>query len=129
VTALERKALISKQADASDGRAVALKATPKGGRVAQSWPSSFAPIVAGLSETEQEALLGLVVKMIRQLQQRRLIAPQRTCVRASAAVIRRTGWSAITRPPPVSIATSRRRHRTIPSARCLTERQPWIGHY
>jgi DNA-binding MarR family transcriptional regulator len=80
VTALERKALISKQADASDGRAVALKATLKGDRVAQSWPSSFAPIVAGLSDTEQEALLGLVVKMIRQLQQRRLIAPQRTCV-------------------------------------------------
>ncbi|MGB5467590.1 MAG: hypothetical protein WBM84_16060, partial [Sedimenticolaceae bacterium] len=51
-----------------------------GNRVAQDWPSSFAPIVAGLSETEQESLLGLVVKMIRQLQQRQLIAPQRTCV-------------------------------------------------
>jgi DNA-binding MarR family transcriptional regulator len=75
VTALERKALISKHADASDGRAVALKATAKGDRVAQSWPSSFAPIVAGLSETEQEALLGLVVKMIRQLQQRQIDRP------------------------------------------------------
>ena len=80
VAALERKALVNKYADASDGRAVALKATAKGNRVAQAWPSSFAPIVAGLSESEQEALLGLVVKMIRQLQQRQLIAPQRTCV-------------------------------------------------
>lgn len=80
VTALERKALVRKHADASDGRAVVLKATAKGNRVAQAWPSSFAPIVADLSETEQETLLGLVVKMIRQLQLRHLIAPQRTCV-------------------------------------------------
>ncbi len=80
VAALERKALVNKYADASDGRAVALKATAKGNRVAQAWPSSFAPIVADLSESEQESLLGLVVKMIRQLQQRQLIAPQRICV-------------------------------------------------
>ncbi|RPH98059.1 MAG: MarR family transcriptional regulator [Lysobacterales bacterium] len=80
VAALERKTLLRKYADAADGRAVALKATPKGRRVAQAWPSSFAPIVAGLAQTEQEALLELVVKMIRQLQQRELIAPQRSCV-------------------------------------------------
>lgn len=80
VTALERKTLVRKYADASDGRAVALKATAKGNRVAQTWPSSYAPIVAGLSQAEQELLLSLVVKMIRQLQQRQLIAPQRTCV-------------------------------------------------
>jgi DNA-binding MarR family transcriptional regulator len=80
VAALERKALVCKYADAADGRAVALKATPDGNRVAQAWPSSFAPIVAGLSQAEQESLLGMVIKMIRQLQQRQLIAPQRTCV-------------------------------------------------
>jgi len=80
VAALERKALVNKYADASDGRAVALKSTAKGNRFAQAWPSSFAPVVSGLPESEQEALLGLVVKMIRQLQQRQLIAPQRTCV-------------------------------------------------
>lgn len=80
VAALERKALLRKYADAADGRAVALKATPKGHRVAQAWPSSFAPIVAGLAQPEQEVLLELVVKMIRQLQQRELIAPQRSCV-------------------------------------------------
>jgi len=80
VAALERKGLVNKYADATDGRAVALKATAKGKRVARAWPSSFLPVVAGLSDSEQETLLGLVVKMIRQLQQRGLIAPQRSCV-------------------------------------------------
>jgi DNA-binding MarR family transcriptional regulator len=80
VTALERKALVHKYADALDGRALALKTTTEGSRVALAWPSSFAPIVAGLSQAEQELLLGLVIKMIQQLQQRQLIAPQRTCV-------------------------------------------------
>lgn len=80
VTALESKALVHKYADASDGRALALKATGEGNRAAQAWPSSYAPIVASLSLAEQELLLGLVVKMIRRLQQRQLIAPQRTCV-------------------------------------------------
>lgn len=80
VSSLEQKALVRKFSDASDGRALALKATPDGNRVAQAWSSSFGPIVAGLSPDEQESLLGLVIKMIRQLQQRRLIAPQRTCV-------------------------------------------------
>ena len=44
------------------------------------WPSSFRPVVDGLSAQEQEALMALVIKMIRQLQLRELIAPQRTCV-------------------------------------------------
>ncbi|WP_058555654.1 MarR family winged helix-turn-helix transcriptional regulator [Thiohalocapsa sp. ML1] len=80
VAALERKTLVCKYADAADARAVALKATPDGNRAAQAWPSSFAPIVAGLSPAEQESLLRMVIKMIRHLQQRHLIAPQRTCV-------------------------------------------------
>jgi len=80
VAALENKALVRKCSDASDGRAVALKATPSGNRVSMTWPSSFVPIIAGLSQTEQEMLYGLVIKMIRQLQLRQLIAPQRTCV-------------------------------------------------
>ena len=80
VAAMERKALVRKDADALDGRAVALKATANGLTAAQEWPASFGPIVARLSATEQEMLLGLVIKIIRQLQQRELIAPQRTCV-------------------------------------------------
>jgi DNA-binding MarR family transcriptional regulator len=80
VTTLENKSLLRKQADATDGRAIALRATANGGRIAREWPASFRPVVEGLSENEQELLLALVVKMIRQLQQRQLIAPQRTCV-------------------------------------------------
>lgn len=80
VSALERKTLLRKYADARDGRAVALKATATGKRTASDWPASFGPIVDCLTEDEQALLLGLVVKMIRQLQQRELIAPQRTCV-------------------------------------------------
>lgn len=80
VTTLETKSLLSKQPDASDGRAIALKATAKGARVARDWPASFGPVVEGLSGSEQEMLLALVIRMIRQLQRRELIAPQRTCV-------------------------------------------------
>ncbi|MGD1983300.1 MAG: MarR family winged helix-turn-helix transcriptional regulator [Chromatiaceae bacterium] len=80
VTTLESKSLLRKQADASDGRAIALKATAKGARIARDWPASFGPVVEGLSDNEQEMLLALVIKMIRQLQLRELIAPQRTCV-------------------------------------------------
>ena len=80
VTTLESKSLLRKQADALDGRAIALKATAKGARVAREWPASFGPVVEGLSDSEQEMLLAIVIKMIRQLQLRELIAPQRTCV-------------------------------------------------
>lgn len=80
VATLESKELLRKYADASDARAVTLKTTPTGHEIAQSWPRSFAPVVADLTPIEQEILLGLVIKMIRQLQQRQLIAPQRTCV-------------------------------------------------
>ena len=80
VAALERKELVCKHADAADRRAVALKVTAKGQRTAQAWPASYEAIVEGLTQEEQEVLLGLVIKMIRQLQQRKLIAPQRTCV-------------------------------------------------
>ena len=80
VSTLETKSLIRKHPDASDRRAAALKSTAKGARVAAEWTSSFGPVLEGLSTSEQETLLALVVKMIRQLQLRELIAPQRTCV-------------------------------------------------
>lgn len=80
VSALERKSLIKKGADALDRRAIALKATSKGSGIAHAWPQSYAPVIEGLTQQEQETLYGLVVKMVRQLQQRGLIAPQRTCI-------------------------------------------------
>lgn len=80
VSTLENKSLIRKGADTSDRRAIALTATARGAKVARNWPPSFAPVIDGLSAQEQETLYGLVIKMVRQLQQRELIAPQRTCV-------------------------------------------------
>jgi len=80
VSALERKALVRKHSDALDARAVALKTTAKGQRTAEAWPISFQSLIEGLSAGEQTLLFGLVVKMIRQLQQHGLIAPQRICV-------------------------------------------------
>jgi DNA-binding MarR family transcriptional regulator len=80
VAALERKGLLRKHADRRDARAVSLRATPRGQQVARAWPPSFLPVIDGLSPVEQARLLELVVKMIRQLQLRGLIAPQRSCV-------------------------------------------------
>ncbi len=80
VAALVRKGLVQKDADARDKRAVVIKTTTQGLQAARQWPASFAPIVAGLAEDEQEILLRLTLKTIRQLQRRNLIAPQRTCV-------------------------------------------------
>lgn len=80
ISALERKAHISKHADAGDGRAVILKATRQGKALVQRWPASFEPVIDGLDAAEQELLLRLVTKMIRNLQRRKLISPQRTCV-------------------------------------------------
>ncbi|SLN64064.1 MarR family winged helix-turn-helix transcriptional regulator [Oceanibacterium hippocampi] len=80
VTALQRKALVRKQSDASDGRAILLKATRDGQALAARWPASYAPVVAGLDADDQEAMLHLVMEMIRHLHRRNLIAPQRSCV-------------------------------------------------
>ncbi len=80
VSTLVRKALILKHADITDGRAVTLIVTPRGRQCAQDWPESFIPVVNNLDAAEQETLLRLVTKMIRQLQTQNLIAPQRTCV-------------------------------------------------
>jgi len=80
VTALVRKALIRKAPDTTDGRAVILKTTAEGDAHARRWPPSYALVINGLETAEQEALLRLVIKMIRNLQRDNLIAPQRTCV-------------------------------------------------
>jgi len=80
ISALERKTLISKNSDPADGRAVILKVTRSGKALVQRWPASFEPVIDGLNTAEQELLLRLVIKMIRSLQRRDLIAPQRTCV-------------------------------------------------
>lgn len=80
VSALERKKLVGKQHDPQDRRALILKATAGGAELVRRWPQSYATVIDGLGQAEQEALLGLVIKMIRQLHRQGRIAPQRTCV-------------------------------------------------
>lgn len=80
VSSLERKGLLRKTADPDDGRALLLRPTARGRRLARRWPASFEPVVEGLSTDEQETLLRLVMKMVRSLQQRGRIAPQRSCM-------------------------------------------------
>lgn len=80
VAALERKRLIDKRPDPLDRRALALMATADGRTLQARWPASFEAVVEGLSAIEQETLLRLVAKMIRALQLKGVIAPQRACV-------------------------------------------------
>ncbi len=80
VSSLERKDLLRKLTDPDDGRALLLRATARGRKLARRWPASFEPVIEGLSSDEQETLLRLVMKMVRSLQQRGRIAPQRSCV-------------------------------------------------
>lgn len=80
VAALLRKGMVARQADAQDGRAVRLVLTGRGRDLASRRVPGFAAVVAGLSPEEQARALALVVRMIRDLLRRELIAPQRSCV-------------------------------------------------
>lgn len=80
VAALLRKGLVARQADARDRRAVRLVLTGPGRALASGRVPGFATVVAGLSPEEQARALALVVRMIGDLLQRDLIAPQRSCV-------------------------------------------------
>jgi DNA-binding MarR family transcriptional regulator len=80
VSALERKGLVQKHPDLRDARAIAIKASESGLKLAQSWPPAFIPVVSALTEQERELLFGLLVQAIRRLQVRGDIAPQRLCV-------------------------------------------------
>ena len=81
VIALERKGLISRQADPEDARAVVVKAVPNAGLGPRPEPSSHtAAVLADLSGNEQVRLLETLVKLIRNLQLRQAIPPQRLCV-------------------------------------------------
>lgn len=83
VAALERKGLVSKQADASDARAVAVRATQAGRDAVRAIGlSSMATdaALAALSPAEQAELLLLVTKLIRSLQLAGALPAQRACV-------------------------------------------------
>jgi DNA-binding MarR family transcriptional regulator len=81
VIALERKGLVLRQADPEDARAVVVKAVPNAELGPPPEPSSHtAAALADLSETEQVRLLETLIKLIRNLQLRQAIPPQRLCV-------------------------------------------------
>jgi DNA-binding MarR family transcriptional regulator len=81
VIALERKGLVRRQTDPADARATIVKATPEAlVEPAAAVPSLAAAALADLSEAEQASLLKTLIKLIRSLQLRDAVPPQRMCV-------------------------------------------------
>lgn len=83
IKALESRGLVERQSDADDGRVANLRLTQTGRtahRAANAGESPTDAALAELSVPEQEALLVLLTKVIRGLQQQGAIVPQRTCV-------------------------------------------------
>jgi DNA-binding MarR family transcriptional regulator len=83
VSALERKGLVERRPDPSDGRAIRIALTPDGEVAAAGlgeWPDLLLEVVGELDPGEKGALLRLLTKLIRGLQLRGEITPQRMCV-------------------------------------------------
>lgn len=83
VSALQRKGLVEKGRHPSDGRALAIRLTGAGADAARStaaWPDEVMAVVGGLPPEEQAVLLKTLVVLVRELQERDLVAPARTCV-------------------------------------------------
>ncbi|GMV31634.1 MAG: hypothetical protein AMXMBFR59_37590 [Rhodanobacteraceae bacterium] len=83
IAALERKALVVKHASPTDRRAVHVAITQDGHdalRAGESVGGVAAAATAALSAADKEALLVLLVAMIRQLQEADAIPIQRMCV-------------------------------------------------
>lgn len=83
VRALEEKALVKKERDPADARAIAIRLTSQGSRAGArtlGWPDFLLEAADGLDALEQEALLVSLLKMIRALQERGRIPLSRMCV-------------------------------------------------
>ena len=83
VAALVRKGLIEKHQAKDDRRAIALKLSQAGKREAKlvgAWPEFLAEALHDLSPDELEAFYAALIKIIRNLQNRGLIAVSRMCV-------------------------------------------------
>jgi len=83
VAALVNKDLVEKGRAADDGRAIALKLTKTGARVAiraPDWTGFLGAAAETLSGEEQAQLLKMIIKMIRALQERGEIPVNRMCV-------------------------------------------------
>ena len=82
VGTLVAKALVEKQAG-SDKRSVTLKVTRSGRKVAAragDWTDFLADSIATLDEEEQAGFLESLIKIIRNMQERGDISPQRMCI-------------------------------------------------
>lgn len=83
VTAIERKGLVRRVRAEDDGRSVLVALTAKGSRAAErsaEWPDSLLAAAGALDESERDALLRCLVKMIRSLQDSGRIPVARMCV-------------------------------------------------
>ena len=83
VASLVDKKLVVRNADPSDGRAVALNLTRLGAEAADraaDWPDFLVKAAQSLSETEQRVFVRALTKMIRTLQADGDIPIQRMCV-------------------------------------------------
>jgi DNA-binding MarR family transcriptional regulator len=83
VTTLVEKGFVQKKRAADDGRAIALALTATGRRIAEKtagWSDFMMEAVSELSEMEQQVFLRGLIKMIRKLQEQRLISVARMCV-------------------------------------------------
>jgi DNA-binding MarR family transcriptional regulator len=83
VAALVNKDLVEKGRAPDDGRAIALKLTKAGARLAVTvpdWTGFLGAAADTLSKEEQALLLKMILKMIRELQERGEIPINRMCV-------------------------------------------------
>lgn len=83
ISALERKGMVKRQPDPSDGRARVIVLTEAGNRAAAAagtWPEALSGAVEELDAKERGVLLRLIVKLIQGLQVRGEIPPQQLCV-------------------------------------------------
>lgn len=83
ISTLVRKGLVEKVRSASDGRAVELRLTLRGGQLAEGtsvWPDFLRSAALELSEEERAVFLRALVKMVRALQGQGHIPVTRMCV-------------------------------------------------
>lgn len=83
VSTLEAKGLIEKRRTTEDGRALAVKLTPRGrtaAKRAQQWPDFLSEAIGTLRGEEQAVFYRTMIKMIRQLEVQGDIPAHRMCV-------------------------------------------------